>query len=73
MVIRHVVDFIHVEKIIAYAIIETLFSASNIISSHQYFQELNIHQIFGLKNMMMKNIENLVLFIFGQRNNMHNY
>ena len=35
--IRHTVDFMHTEKNIAYAIIETLFGSFDTISSHEDF------------------------------------
>jgi hypothetical protein len=41
--IRHIVDFMHTEKNISYAIIETLFGASDTISSREYFRQLKIH------------------------------
>jgi hypothetical protein len=42
--IRYVVDFMHIEKNIAYAIKETLFGASNIVSSREDFWQLNIRR-----------------------------
>ena len=42
--IRNTVDFIHTEKNIAYAIIETLFGAYDTISSHEDLKQLKIHR-----------------------------
>ena len=42
--IRHTIDFMHTEKNIAYAIIETLFSAFDTISSCEDFRQLKIRR-----------------------------
>lgn len=55
----------HTKKNIAYAIIETLFGIFDTISSCNTFKSKQFIKIFGLKNMMMKNIENLVLLMSG--------
>ena len=40
--IRHTVEFMHTEKNIAFAIIETLFGAYDTVSSHLDLQEIKI-------------------------------
>ena len=42
--IRHIVDFMYIEKNIAYVIIETLFGALDTISSCEDFRDIKIHQ-----------------------------
>jgi hypothetical protein len=42
--IRHIVDFMHTEKNIAYAIIETLFGASDTVSSCEDLKQLKIRR-----------------------------
>ena len=44
MAIMHTIDFMHTKKNIAYYITETLFGASNTISSREDFQQLKIHR-----------------------------
>ena len=48
--IRHTVDFIHTEKNIAYAIIETLFGAYDTVSSRLDLQEIKIHRNLWVEN-----------------------
>ena len=51
--IRHIVDFMHAEKNIAYAIIETLFRSFDTISSREDFRQIKIR-----RNLWVKKYDN---------------